>query len=181
VLAPEGARDPSRTVVGDAAELEVLEAAGIRTTACVLVTTHDYDTNIYLTIHCRRLRPDVQMISRARLERNVDTLHRPGADFVLFYASIGSSTILNYLNLSSILMLAEGLDVFQVPTPPALAGKTIAASGIRPQTGCTVVALETGGATVVNSPVDTVLTSGSQMILIGSDEAEERFMAQLYG
>ncbi|PJF45449.1 MAG: potassium transporter TrkA, partial [Candidatus Thermofonsia Clade 3 bacterium] len=82
-LLPERVRDPAKYVLGDAANLEVLIAAGIRKTPAVLVTTHDDDTNIYLTIYCRRLRPDVQIISRARLERNVATLHRAGADFVL--------------------------------------------------------------------------------------------------
>lgn len=42
--------DPETWVVGDAANLEVLERAGIRATPAVLVTTHDDDTNIYLTI-----------------------------------------------------------------------------------------------------------------------------------
>jgi voltage-gated potassium channel len=179
-LLPERVRDPARSIVGDAADLEVLEAAGIRTTACVLVTTHDDDTNIYLTIYCRRLRPDVQIISRARTERNVDTLHRAGADFVLSYANMGSRTIMNYLNRSSILMLAEGLDVFQVPTPPALVGKTIAEADLRHKTGCTIVALEEDGATIVNPNPRTILNAASQMILIGSDEAEERFLRLIY-
>lgn len=59
-LVPERVRDPAKYVLGDAADLEVLVAAGIRKTPAVLVTTHDDDTNIYLTIYCRRLRPDVQ-------------------------------------------------------------------------------------------------------------------------
>lgn len=58
-------------VVGDAADLDVLEKAGIRTAPSVLITTHDDDTNIYLTLYCRRLREDIQIISRATLDRNV--------------------------------------------------------------------------------------------------------------
>jgi Trk K+ transport system NAD-binding subunit len=179
-LLPERVRVPERTVVGDAADLAVLEAGGIRTTACVLVTTHDDDTNIYLTLYCRRLRSDVQIISRARLERNVDTLYRAGADFVLSYASMGSSTIMNYLDASSILMVAEGLDVFEVRTPPAMEGKTIAEAGIREQTGCLVVAIEDNGATVVNPSPHTVLRPRAELILIGTDEAEARFLKLLH-
>ena len=44
------------------------------------VTTNDDATNIYLTIYCRRLRPNMQIISRSTMERNVTTLHRAGAD-----------------------------------------------------------------------------------------------------
>src|SRR5690606_37373781 len=65
---PERIRDPEKYILGDAAELEVLEKAGIREAPTILITTHDDDMNIYLTIYCRRLRPDAQIISRAGLE-----------------------------------------------------------------------------------------------------------------
>lgn len=175
-LLPERLRDPARYVIGDAANLEVLVAAGIRETPAVLVTTHDDDTNIYLTIYCRRLRPDVQIISRARLERNVATLHRAGADFVLSYASMGASAILNLLNRGEILMVAEGLDVFEMKTPENLVGKTIAESKIRDLTGCTVVALEQGGVTHINPDPFIPLSADTNMILIGTVAAESRFL-----
>src|SRR5690606_35608457 len=84
---PDRIRDKTKYVLGDAAELEVLEAAGIYETPTVIITTHDDDMNIYLTIYCRRLRPDVQIISRAGVERNIATLHRAGADMTMSYAS----------------------------------------------------------------------------------------------
>ena len=175
-LLSERMRDPTRYVIGDAADLEVLISAGIRETPAVLVTTHDDDTNIYLTIYCRRLRPDVQIISRARLERNVATLHRAGADFVLSYASMGASAILNLLNRGEILMVAEGLDVFEMPTPASLVGKTIAESDIRALTGCTVVAIEQNGVTHINPDPFIPLPADAQMILIGTVAAESRFL-----
>jgi len=175
-LLPELASDPHKFVVGDAAELEVLVAAGIREAPAVLVTTHDDDTNIYLTIYCRRLRPDVQIISRARLERNIATLHRAGADFVLSYASMGSSAIISLLHRSNILMVAEGLDVFEVDIPRSLVGKTIAESGIRRQSGCTVVALKQETATAVNPDPHTPLPADAKLILIGTVESERRFL-----
>jgi voltage-gated potassium channel len=175
-LLPARMRDPSKYVIGDAADLEVLTNAGIRKTPAVLVTTHDDDTNIYLTIYCRRLRPDVQIISRARLERNVDTLHRAGADFVLSYATMGSSAILNLLNRSSTLMVAEGLDVFEMQTPESLVGKTIAQADIRRLTGCTVVAVEQNGVTTINPDPFTPLSADAQMVMIGTVTAESRFL-----
>ena len=52
-----------RVQVGDASDPFTLEQAGIKTSPSILITTHDDDTNIYLTIYCRRLRPDIQIIS----------------------------------------------------------------------------------------------------------------------
>lgn len=172
----ERIRDPQKYVHGDAAELEVLERAGIRETSAVLVTTHDDDTNIYLTIYCRRLRPNVQIISRARLERNVATLHRAGADFVLSYASLGSTSIISLLNRSNILMVAEGLDVFEVEMPSSLAGRTIAGAQLRTHTGCTVVGLRQGEEVNLNPDPYAPLPEDADMILIGTVEAEKRFL-----
>jgi len=178
-LLPERVRDPAKYIVGDAAELAVLEQAGIRETQAVLITTHDDDTNIYLTIYCRRLRPDVQLISRARLERNVATLHRAGADFVMSYASMGANAIFNLLNRSNILMIAEGLDVFEVDVPARLVGQTIAASAIRPKTGCTVVAIRQDEQLQIGPDPYTPLPPHSKLILIGTVAAEEKFL-ELY-
>ena len=162
-------------VHGDAAEREVLAAAGIDEAQAVLVTTHDDDTNIYLTIYIRRLRPEIQIVSRAQLARNVSTLHRAGADFVLSYASMGANAIMSLLQRSNIMMVSEGLDAFAVQTPPVLAGKTLAETDIRGQTGCTVVALEQNGETAVNPDPELPLPADAELILIGTVAAQEMF------
>lgn len=176
---PNRGIDPEKYILGDAAELEVLELAGIRETPTVLITTHDDDMNIYLTIYCRRLRPDVQIISRSGLERNVATLHRSGADFVLSYASTGANAIMNLIGRDNILMIAEGLEVFEVKIPESLAGKSIAECGIRSRTGCSVIAVREHNeqAHVLLDP-HHLLSKGdtARMILVGTPESEECFL-----
>ena len=174
-------RDSDKYIHGDAAELDVLVAAGIRETPAVLVTTHDDDINIYLTIYCRRLRPNVQIISRARVDRNIASLHRAGADFVLSYASMGSNAIISQLARSNILMVAEGLDVFEVEMPPGLVGKSIADSEIRTNSGCSVIAVRQGAITTINPDPHAPLPAGAELVLIGSVEAEERFLKSYVG
>jgi voltage-gated potassium channel len=166
-------------VIGSAAELEVLERAGIREAPSTLVTTNDDGTNIYLTIYCRKLRPDMQIVSRATLERNVSTLHRAGADFVMSYASMGANAIINVLEQDDVVMLAEGLDVFRYPAPPQLVGLPLLQSGIRERTGCSVVAIEAGGELMINPPPEAPIIAGSELILIGTTDGERRFI-ELY-
>jgi Trk K+ transport system NAD-binding subunit len=179
-MLPELIRDPKKYVLGSAADLAVLEKAGIRKTSTVIITPHDDDLNVYLTIYCRQLRPDIQILSRAAHEQNVATLHRAGADSVLSYASMGASAVLNLLQRSKILMVAEGLDLFKLRIPSSLAGRTIAGSLIRERTGCSVVAIQTErGMEIVPDPLKT-LPSDADMLLIGSAEAEGRFL-ELYG
>lgn len=136
--------------------------------------------NVYLTIYCRQLRSDIQILSRATHERNVSTLHRAGADIVLSYASMGAGAMLNLLQRSKILMVAEGLDLFKLPVPAELAGRTIAESSIRERTGCSVVAIRTErGMEVVPNPYEN-LPADADIVLIGTVEAEDRFL-ELYG
>jgi voltage-gated potassium channel len=173
---PERVRDPEKYVLGNAAELAVLKEAGIMETSTVVITTHDDDTNIYLTIYCRRLRPDVQIISRATLERNVDTLHRAGADFVLSYASMGANTILSILDRSRVLMVAEGVDVFEVNVPKSLVGKSLAEAEVGKRTGCNVVALRSNGDLKINPDAHEPLPATGELVIIGTTEAEAHFL-----
>ncbi|QHL86258.1 potassium channel protein [Nibribacter ruber] len=167
-------------IKGDAADIEVLQKAGIAETPCVIITTHDDDVNVYLTIYCRRLRKDMQIITRSTLQRNLPTMHRAGADFVMSYAAMGSNTIFNLLKRSDILMVAEGLDLLKVTAPEQLAGRSIAESSIRQQTGCTIIAVRHEGKLHINPDPSLVVPAEAEIILIGTVEAENKFFS-LYG
>lgn len=167
-------RDPSRYVIGDAADLEILKAAGIDHCSSVLVTTHDDDMNVFLTLYCRKLRPDVQILARSNVERNVSTLHRAGADFVLSYASIGATVLFNLLKHADVLLMAEGLHAFRLPTPRSLRGRSLAETSIR-VTGCNVIAVFHDGVMDSNPDPKRELPAGSELLLIGDAESERRF------
>ncbi len=172
--------DPQKDILGNAADLAILEKAGIYDTSTAIVTTNKDDLNVYLTIYCRQLRPDIQILSRATYERNVATLHRAGADIVLSYASMGAGAVLNMLRRGGVLMVAEGLNMFKVRMPAPLAGMTIAQSAIREDTGCSVVAMETErGTEVIPNPFET-MPADAEIVLIGTVDAEERFLER-YG
>jgi Trk K+ transport system NAD-binding subunit len=170
--------DPEKYVIGNAAELRVLEKAGIYDAPTVLITPHDDDLNTYLTLYCRRLCPDTQIISRASLERNVATLHRAGADIVMSFASMAANTVMNWLKRSSILMVAEGLDLFKVPVPAELVGKTIIESGIRDNTGCSVIAISTDSGMEIVSDPSVKIPADAEILLIGSIDAEDAFLSR---
>jgi Trk K+ transport system NAD-binding subunit len=164
-----------RYIVGSAADINTLMQAGIKTTPSVIITTHDDPTNIYLTIYCRRLSPDIQIISRANLERNISKLHNAGADLVMSHASMAANTLFNLLKPDELLMLAEGLNIFRVLVPPSYVNKSIGESRIRSQTGCNLVAVCDPEAMCVNPDPSFRLSEKNELILIGSEEAESRF------
>jgi voltage-gated potassium channel len=176
---PNRILDSEKQLLGNAADIETLESSGIEEAPAIIITTNDDDTNIYLTILCRRLRPDIQIISRATLERNVSTLHRAGADFVMSYASMGANVIFNLLRRADVLMVAEGLNVFRVKVPARLAGKRISETSIREETGCSIIAVGANGQQQVNPDPNLILPNDEELVLIGSVESENRFL-QMY-
>jgi voltage-gated potassium channel len=172
---PERIRDPEKYILGDAADRSVLDRAGINDAHTALITTHDDDINIYLTIYCRELRPKMQLISRATFEKNINTLHRAGADFVMSYASMGANTIFNILEGQDVLMLAEGLNIFNRRVSKELAGKSLIESDIRKETGCTVIAIQDGEELIINPDPEIELKLNQEIILIGRFEGESEF------
>jgi voltage-gated potassium channel len=172
---PARVRDPERYVVGDAADLEILNAAGIQDAAAAVITTHDDDVNIYLTIYIRKLRPDAQVIARANVDRNVSTLYRAGADAVLSYASTGSAAIWNWFRPQDTLLVSEHLEVFKVPVPAAMAGRSIDQACVGDRTGCAVIAVEMDGEVRTHPDPSAPLPGEASLILLGDDLDQERF------
>ncbi len=169
-------RNQKHYVLGDAADIEIMKKAGLMEAPTVIITSHEDDMNIYLTIYCRKLRPDIQIITRAKRERNVEALHRAGADFVMSYASMGANIILNLLKRNDIVMITEGLNFFRVKLPNELAGKTIAESQIYQETGCYITAVFTGKESIVSPPPSMKLSAECEILLIGTIEAENKYL-----
>jgi Trk K+ transport system NAD-binding subunit len=162
-------------IYGSAADINTLTRAGIRDAPSIIITTHDDPTNIYLTIYCRKLRPDIQIICRANLDRNISKLHTAGANLVMSSASLAANTILNLLKPDDVLMLAEGLNVFRAGMHSSLVGKSLVESQIRMKTGCSVIAINHDGEMVSNPEPSLRFSERDELIMIGTDDAEKRF------
>ena len=173
---PTVARDEEGIVVGNAADLEVLKQAGIERAPSVIISTNSDDMNIYLAIYCRRLRPDIQIISRATLDRNISQLHLAGTDLVISYASMGANAVLNFLKGNRELMVAEGLNILRHPIPGSLINKAVKQSRIREKTGCSVIAVRTGSETYINPEPEFILEEDQELIVIGTKQAEKKFL-----
>lgn len=170
-------RDIEHKVIGDASDFEVLVKAKMHDASSVIITTHEDDMNVFLTIFYRRLRSNMQIISRCTHEKNASRLHRAGADLTLSYASMGANTIFNVLRGSDTVLLAEGVNIFSAKVPPSLAGKSLADSAVRSRTGCSVIALEIQGIRQVNPDPFLALPADGNLVLIGTLEAEKAFLS----
>ena len=157
-----------KVFIGDAADRDVLEAAGLSGAPSVLLTTHDDAMNIYLAVYCRRLKPDVRLISRVTHQKNLEAVIRAGADFVLSYASLGADSVISNLLGNDLVVLGEGVDLIDMPVPHTLAGRTLAESGIGARTGLTVVAVRENGRITTALGPSYQLNGSANLIMIGN-------------
>lgn len=168
--------DSYEVVEGDAADLKNLKKAGLDQASAALVTTNEDDMNVYLTLYCRRLRPDIQIVSRATHERNVSTLYRAGADGVLSYASIGATVVWNTLGFGQRVVIVEGLELFLVPVPHSLRGLTFSEMEARVgSTGCHVVSITDDRGRLIADPGETGSDPDCRLIVMGDRRSEQRF------
>jgi voltage-gated potassium channel len=172
------------TLVGDATEDRVLEAAGLLR-ARALVAAMDTDAgNLFVTLSARSLRPDIFIVARARLEESEEKLRRAGADRVVNPQSIGGARIAAFLlqpnvtEFLDVVMHDRGLQFrlaeIVIPAESSIAGQSIRSAHLRDRTGALVLALRSAqGVFNTNPSPDTTIESGQVLIAIGTpDELE---------
>ena len=164
-----------RVFVGNAADRDVLMRAGIAEAPSIVITTNDDAMNIYLSVYCRRLNPSLRIVSRITHERNLEAIHRAGADFVLSYTSLGAELVFSILHNRELVMLGEGIDIFLVTIPKSLVGKTLGKSEIGARTGLNVIAIQKAGDITTNPKADTVIEEGTELLMIGTTEQRHAF------
>ena len=174
-LGPEVADFADKYFLGDAANRQLLEEAGIMEAPSVLLTTHDDAMNIYLTVYCRRLNPAARILTRFSNERSVEAIHRAGADFVLSYTSLGIQSVNSIIQERELVLLGEGVDIFYLPLPPSLTDKSLAEAAIGASSGLNVIALRENGQIITKLSPDQQLAKGTVLVALGSPEQRERF------
>ena len=168
-----------QTIEGDAADRTALMEAGLEQAQTVLLTTHDDAMNIYLSVYCRRLKPDLRIVSRISHDRNLEAIHRAGADFVLSYAALGAEAIVSILEGHELVILGQNIELFSAQVPPRLEGRTLAESQLASLAGLSVVAIKQGGQLVTQLHASTRLESGMELFILGGIE-QRRAFAELF-
>ncbi len=161
---------------GEATNPDVLMQAGVGEAPSVILTTSDDALNIYLTSLCRRLNPELRIVSRIAHERNIEAIHRAGVDFVLSTASLGVESMFSVLKGGEVIVLGEGIDLFSIPLPRTLIGKTLAQSNIGATTGLNVIAIQQNGIFITSPPASTLLKPGSELLMVGDVHQRRQFV-----
>ncbi|MEL7061310.1 MAG: NAD-binding protein, partial [Acidobacteriota bacterium] len=168
--------DSDTVFTGDAADRDLLLGAGLDKAPSVILTTNDDATNIYLAVYCRRLQPEMRIVSRINHERNIEAIHRAGADLALSYSHLGVEIIFSLLRGRELVLLGEGLEFFALDMPSSLAGRSLAESQVGRRTGLNIIGLETNGEVSISPAADMPLPTGCRILALGTSEQHREFV-----
>ncbi len=166
-----------KVVIGDAANLETVKAAGIDEASSVVLTTNDDARNIFLAAYCRKLNPDAHIVCRINHDWNLEAIHRAGADFALSYVSVAVQTLVSLIFDRELVFMGEGVEMFSEPVPERLIGMRLSESRIGAETGLNVIAIRENGQLVFNPAGATELERGSELVMLGSGKQRASFQS----
>jgi Trk K+ transport system NAD-binding subunit len=168
-------------VVGSSTDRAILKQAGITEASTLLVTVNSDMDAIYTTLVARKLNPRIDIICRAIRPQAVETLYQAGADYVLSQSVVAGQVLVKFVaprppgtRLREVL-LSEDMKVLEYPPSPSVVGRSLEHLKIRSRTGCTVVAITTGGATIPNPDPHEVIPEDSSLTVIGTREQIHEF------
>ena len=166
---------PDRLTIGNAADRRTLEKGGLNEVSLVILSTNQDAVNIYLSIYCRKLNPELRIVSRITYARNREAIHRAGADFVLNYAPLGSESVMSIILGREPVILGEGVDFSRIELPASLYGKTLGEAKIGKLTGLIVIGVENGEKTEIDLAPNYRLSKNSKLNILGTAEQIKHF------
>ena len=161
-------------VVGDAAEPETLERAGIEDARSAVLALPDDTVAEFATLVIDDLSPGTEVVARVESAQNVTKMYRAGADYVLALSTVTGRMVASALLEEQV--LTPDLQVELVRTSaPGLDGMSLAAADLRSETGCTVVAAERNGNLKTDVGPEFVVDADDTLIVAGTDDGIDRF------
>ena len=131
-------------VVGNVLDPSVLERAGIAEARAIVLALNSDDATLFATVISRDIAADVPVIARVNHARNLENIHRAGADYALSISDVSGEMLSSRLLGRSGRPRDERRSVVRVPGS-RFAGATIADIAER-VAGAAVLAIERGGA-----------------------------------
>jgi voltage-gated potassium channel len=117
---------------GTASRTTVLETAGVRDAAAVIVATDRDDSAVLVTLTARELDPSAIIVAAAREEENVHLLKQSGADSVILSSGAAGRLLGQAVHspktvevLEDLLNVGSGLDLVEREVPPEYDGRTL--------------------------------------------------------
>jgi voltage-gated potassium channel len=166
-------------VVGDVTDDATLLSAGVQR-AGTLVAALDTDAdNLFLTVSGRALRPELQIIARARNDSSEPKLLRAGADRVVNPQRLGGDRMASFVVQPHVVdfvdvVMHDGslefrLEDIEVAAGSRLVGQTLSSAEVHDLTGALVLAIRRADGTFATNPTPrTRIEEGDVLIGVGT-------------
>ena len=148
---------PNVDFVGDVLDSSVLERASLADARALVLALDSDDSTLFATVIARDLAPDVPIIARVNHSRNLDNIHRAGADYALSIADVSGQMLSTRLLGRAARVREEHRRVMRVDGG-TVAGRTPA--DLARNDGRIVLAVERGNALVYDIHEDARLDGG---------------------
>ena len=183
---------PFPTVTGDVTDDETLINAGVER-AATLVAALDTDAdNLFVTVASRSMRPDLQIIARARSDTSEPKLLRAGANRVVNPQQLGGDRMAAFVTQPHVVdfvdvVMHDGtlefrLEELAVSASSPLSGSTLRAVRLHDRTGALVLAVRRpDGSFDTNPSPELTIEAGDVLIGVGTAaqlDALARFAAR---
>jgi voltage-gated potassium channel len=183
---------PHLFVHGDVTEDSTLEEAGISRAATLVAALETDADNLYVTLSSRAIRPDLQIIARARNESSEPKLIRAGADRVVNPQQLGGDRMASLVTQPHVVdfidvVMHDGTLEFRlaevaVGADSPLVGTSVSSSLVHDRTGALVLAIRrSDGGFLTNPSAHVEIEAGDVLIGVGTAdqlEALSRFAGQ---
>ncbi|WP_018086621.1 potassium channel family protein [Desulfurispora thermophila] len=167
-------------VAGDATEDHILNAVQIDRASGLIVTLPDDTGNLFITMTCRTLRPDLRIVVRANRPENIVKMTRAGADTVICPSAIASNrmalAVLKPASVSYVQTLVDSnnvsVELEEVVLGPdaPMANQQLKNSGLREKYNVLLLAIKRGEQTILNPQPEEILLPNDVLIVCGSSE-----------
>jgi voltage-gated potassium channel len=159
-------------VAGDSSTTDVLEEAGVRDAASVVVAVNRDDSAVLTTLTARELNPTATIVAAVREEENAHLLHQGGAQSVITSSGaagrlLGVATTSPRVTdvLEDLLSVGSGLDVYERPVTPAEVGPLGELRGLREPL---IAIVRDGELLRFDDPAAQELRPGDSLVLLRS-------------
>jgi voltage-gated potassium channel len=164
-------------VPGNAANDDVLLAAGVKRARALIAAVDSDVDNVYVTLSARGLNPKLYIVARASREEAEPKLRRAGADRVISPYQIGGRRMAMLalrpvaVDFVDTIMHDPGTDLLleelEVQPDSPLVEKNLEAARAAEAAGAIVLAVKRDGRLIPNPPGDFVVRAGDQLVLMG--------------
>ena len=166
----------THAVVGDGQDKEVLKALGAGNFDCAIIAIGDDLAASVLTIMNLKELKVPYIVCKAHDATHRRVLEKLGADRVVIpecefagrlARSLSSHNVLDYIELSA------DYGILEVPAPGRWKGKSIRDLNVRAKLGVNIIAVKSGGETVVSPGAGYVVKPGDILVILGTNKALE--------